>query len=115
MRRLRWALAVSLLSLQLGGILYARLVSVRYFCWAPYDVLTVYFLQVKVNGRPLSADEVWQRYRRPERGMDNRSPQNLIEIVELTEQRYHPQDRVEVVMTLNINGRQHSVRHFQQP
>lgn len=106
---------MSLLSLQLGSLLYARTVPTRYFCWAPYDQLTEYRLQVSVDGRPLSPEEIQQRYHRPAQGMDNRSSQNLVEIVELTERRYHPHDRVSVSMTLLVNGCHPLQKLYTQP
>jgi hypothetical protein len=115
MRLVRWGLGLALLVFQLGAIFHARFVPERYFCWAPFDQQTDYRLEATVNGRKLSPAEIGQRYRRPARGTDNRSYQHIIDIVQRTEQQYHPEDRVEVVLSYHINGRQEQQWRYQQP
>src|SRR3954451_4346974 len=102
MRHLRWIIGLSLLTFQVGAIVYAHFVPARYFCWAPFDMQTDYRLEVTVNRRQLSAQEIQQRYRRPAKGTDNRSTQHLIDIIEQAEQRYHPDDQTHVTMTYRV-------------
>ncbi len=71
----RLLLAGVWLAFQLGAIAYARFVPARYFCWAPYDTQTEYWVTVRQGDRQFSPDEIRQRYRRPAHGFDNRSPQ----------------------------------------
>lgn len=104
-----------MLAFQVGAISYARTVPSRYFCWAPFDLQTSYKLRVTVNGRELSPSEIQARYRRPQKGNDNRSTQHLIDIIEGAEQRYHPDDRTDVVMTYQVNGKQEQQWHYRQP
>jgi hypothetical protein len=114
-RRLRWGIGLALLAFQLGAIVYARFVPSRYFCWAPFDMQTTYRLDVSVNGRKLTDKEVQQRYRRGARGTDNRSTQHLIDIIEGVEQRYHPEDAVDVTMTYRVNGKEEQQWRFRRP
>jgi hypothetical protein len=115
MRSLRWTIGLALLLFQLGAIVYARFVPSRYFCWAPFDMQTEYRLDVTVNGRKLSPPEIQQRYRRPAKGVDNRSTQHLIDIIELAEQRYHSEDAVEAVMIYRVNGKEWQQWDYRQP
>lgn len=115
MRNLRWTFGVSLLAFQLGAIVYARFVPARYFCWAPFDMQTDYQLNVTVNGQKLKPAEIQQRYRRAAKGTDNRSTQHIIDIIEQTEKRYHPDDRTEVLMIYRVNGKEEQQWRYQQP
>lgn len=112
MRILRWTIGLSLLAFQVGAIVHARYVPQRYFCWAPYDMQTDYQLKVTVNGKKLSPAEIAKRYRRPAKGTDNRSYHHLIDILEQTEQRYHPDDHVQITMTYTINGQNKQTWHY---
>lgn len=115
MKTLRWTVGLSLLLCQLGAIVYARFVPSRYFCWAPFDMQTDYRLEVTVNGKRLSSREIQQRYRRPAKGTDNRSFQHVVDILEQTEMRYHPDDQVTLVMTYSINGKPEQRWEHRQP
>ncbi len=114
-RILRWIIGVALLLFQIGAIVYARFVPSRYFCWAPFDMQTDYRIEASVNGEKLNAAQIRQRYRRPEKGADNRSVQHVIDIIEQAEQRYHPTDRTEVTMKYRINGKAEQVWHYARP
>lgn len=115
MKAFRWSIGIALLLFQLGAIVYARFVPSRYFCWAPFDMQTNYQLRVSVNGRELSAPEIARRYKRGQKGTDNRSYHHLIDIIEQTEERYHPHDRVDVTMTYSINGKAPEEWHTHRP
>lgn len=115
MRIARIVILGSLLAFQVGAIVYARTVESRYFCWAPYDQQTRYQIDVTVNGKKLSADEIRQRYRRPKMGNDNRSVRHVKDILEGAERQYHPQDQVEIVLTYRINGKEEQTWRYQQP
>lgn len=102
MRRIPFALALLLLTVQVVLIGYARTTRARYFCWAPFDMQTDYRLSVTLDGQPLTAQQVRARYRRPAAGTDNRSVQNLIDIIEGVEQR--AAHKAQVTMHYRING-----------
>ena len=100
----RWIPAAALLLFQSGAVIYARFVPSRYFCWAPFDMQTAYSADVEVNGRKLSPEEIRQRYRRGQTGVDNRSVQHVIDIFQQTEARYHRGDDTRITLRYRING-----------
>ncbi|MBI1791791.1 MAG: hypothetical protein HYR60_30055 [Acidobacteria bacterium] len=106
---MRKLLGAALLLFQAGMIVYARFVPSRYFCWAPFDMQTEYALEVTVNGRELSAGEIRRRYRRPRKGVDNRSAQHVIDIIEGYERNYGSGEHAQVVMRYRINGKPEQV------
>jgi hypothetical protein len=96
---------VALLAFQIAAIAYARTVTTRYFCWAPYDTQTEYTASAKVNGRELSASEFRERYRRPMKGTDNRSPQHVIDMLEQAEARREKLgNQATIDMNYHVNG-----------
>jgi len=106
MHRLAAVTGITLLLVQAVLILYSRATPARYFCWAPFDMQTDYSLDVTVAGRKLTAAEVRRRYRRPSKGTDNRSVQNLIDILQGYEERYAGSDKAHIVMRYRINGKE---------
>jgi hypothetical protein len=104
---LRTVIPLLLFAFQLGAIVYARFVPTRYFCWAPYDTQTDYTATATVNGRKLSAAEFRQRYRRPARGFDNRSPQHVFDMLEQVEQKwFKASERATIVVKYRVNGKE---------
>lgn len=113
MKLLPRGVAIVILLVQVATMVYARFTPARYFCWAPFDMQTDYRLEVSVAGRLLSPAEIRARYRRPARGTDNRSVQNLIDILEGVEAR--ASSPAEITMHYRINGKQEQVwRHPQR-
>ena len=91
---------------QLGAIIYARFVPTRYFRWAPFDTQTDYVATSIVNGRELTPSEFRQRYRRPSRGFDNRSPQHVIDMLQQVEKkRAALGDKTTIIMKYRVNGK----------
>ena len=109
MRNLPAAIAILLMTAQLLLIAKARTTPARYFCWAPFDMQTDYTLDVTLDGRKLSPPEIRQRYRRPAKGTDNRSVQNLIDIIQGYEERYAGNERAHILMRYRINGKQEQI------
>ncbi|MEX2263603.1 MAG: hypothetical protein WD696_16725 [Bryobacteraceae bacterium] len=109
---MRLAIGVAFLAFQIAAIVYARYVPSRYFCWAPFDMQTEYWLEVTVDGRPLNGQEIRRRYRRPQHGVDNRSPQHVIDIVQQCEERYAAAERVRVRMRYTVNGKEERQWHW---
>jgi hypothetical protein len=105
-RHIRTIIGGGLLLFQLVMIGYARFVPARYFCWAPYDIQTEYKLDVSIGGRTLTAAEIRRRYRRPKQGVDNRSIQHVMDIVQQYEETYGRSDRAQVLMKYRINGKE---------
>ena len=104
MRRSDFFCAV-LLILQGVAIVRARTVSSRYFCWAPFDIQTEYELTVALpNRQVLTGPAAGLRYRLPDYGQDNRSPQHIIDTVQQYEQTYGRNDHAQVLMQYTVNG-----------
>jgi hypothetical protein len=103
---MRAIVGVAILSFQLAMIVYARFVPSRYFCWAPYDVQTEYWITTVVNGRKLTAGEIRTRYRRTQHGTDNRSPQHVMDILEGVEKQYRRSEHAVVTMRYRVNGKE---------
>ena len=84
-------------------IVQARRTTARYFCWAPFDMQTEYWIRASLNGKELTPAEVRSRYRRPAHGVDNRSVQHVIDIIEEAERQLSA--GAEVTMRFRINGK----------
>ncbi|MBI4906707.1 MAG: hypothetical protein HY820_23970 [Acidobacteria bacterium] len=106
MKSPRTAIAILILGAQLILIAWSRTTMARYFCWAPFDMQTDYSVDVTLHGRKLTAQEIRQRYRRPAKGTDNRSVQNLIDIFQGYEERYAGPDKAEIRLRYRINGKE---------
>jgi predicted ATP-grasp superfamily ATP-dependent carboligase len=92
------------LGAQLVSILCAPFIPVKFFCWAPYDQHTRYSIEVIVDGRFLSSDEVSKRYRYPQTAWEVREMQNVISIVSQYERTYGAKDSAQVSVTYRTNG-----------
>ena len=109
---MRLAAATGLLLLQLGAIAWARFHDARYFCWAPYDAISQYSLEVRVGERRLRTREIARRYRLPrlrERGgesvgRDNRSIRHVIDVLEQYQRSYGRDESARIVLRYRING-----------
>jgi hypothetical protein len=102
MRRLAGA---AILSIQLLAIVYARFVPTRYLCWAPYDEITLYEIEVELAGRRLTQEEIRGRYHIRSSGRDNRSWAHITEMVDQYERTYGLSDDADVRMRYTVNGR----------
>jgi hypothetical protein len=97
MRRLA---GIAFLLLQVAAAIHARFVPSRWLgAWAPNDYAVWYRLQVRVQDRPLSPDEVGQRYGIRAESVYENPPQNLMDIVRQREQTYGRDDNAQVVLT----------------
>src|SRR5260370_28756480 len=103
---MRTLIAMLLFAFQLGAIVYARFVPTRYFCWAPYDIQTDYVATTTVNGKPLTGAEFRKRYRRSDRGFDNRSPWHGIDMFrQVEEKRSKLGEHAPSVMNYRVNAK----------
>lgn len=91
-------------SLQIAGILVGRFTKTKFFCWAPYDEISFYDIDVTVDGVELGKDEITDRYRKPEYGRENRSIHNLISIIRQYETTYGKQDNAIIELSFITNG-----------
>ena len=92
-------------SLQLIGIIYARFTGVRYFCWAPYDQISVYEIEVRLSHGLLTDEEIKSRYQIPAKSRENRSIQNIISLIEQYEKSYGKHENAIVRLIYNTNGK----------
>ena len=104
---MRTVIPILLFAFQIAAIVYARFVPTRYFCWAPYDIQTDYTVTATVNGQKLTGAEFRQRYRRPSRGFDNRSPWHVIDMLrQVEEKRSKLGEQASLVMKYRVNGKE---------
>ena len=87
----------------------------RYFCWAPFDQQTKYVIHASIGGEGLTYDQIRRRYRRPQEGFDNRSAENLFDIITRAEQKFEQYGRSRVVVEYSINGREQGVWRYPKP
>lgn len=111
---MHWRIGIGLLilALQAGAIIRGRFVPDRYFCWAPFDQQTKYEITVTTGDTKLSRAQILQRYRRPAKGVDNRSAHNLFDIITRAEQKLA--DRSQVLVQYTVNGRERQEWRYPQ-
>ncbi|WP_421894468.1 hypothetical protein [Marinoscillum sp.] len=78
----------------------------KYFCWVPYDQISLYSIEVKVDNRFLSREEIQARYRQPSTGRENRNIENLISIIQQYESTYGADQSANVKLTYQTNGKE---------
>ena len=101
MRRL---VGILLLLAQVGAVIHARFVPSRWLgAWAPNDYAVWYRIQVRIQDRSLSTDEVGQRYGLRAESVYEYPPQNLMDIVRQREETYGRADNAQVVLTYHQN------------
>jgi hypothetical protein len=83
---LRTVLAVSLLSLQVVGVIQARFAPERWFGWAMFHTYAPYRIEVTIRGEPLTPDQIADRYRIPASDVERRSIAHPIDIIRGTEE-----------------------------
>lgn len=110
MKMTRWILSGLILIFQIGAIIYARFAPMRYFCWAPYDTISVYSVDVDIADKSLSEDEIKQRYRLGSYGKDSRSIHHIMKILEQYEKTYGSHDKANITLKYTVNGKEE--RHW---
>lgn len=100
----RTAVLAALFATQIAAIVYARFVETRFLCWAPYDQITFYRIEVDRNGRVLSQPEIAARYRLPPSGRDPRAIHNTLQGIAQFEVTYGRKDPVNVRVIYRVNG-----------
>lgn len=100
----RTSLAILFLLFQVAMIAYARFDPGRYYSWAPHDEQAEYRIEVEIDGRPLSAVEVAERYRDPWQGVNPRAIEHVLRFVRQYEETYGRSDGARVTVYYTING-----------
>ena len=102
------------LFLQVLGVCYARFVPERFFAWAPYDEQTHYHIQVLIDEKPLSDEEVTKRYRVASQRVESRTIHNIFSIIEQYESTYGSEDWAKVLVTYDTNGKGEQLWQYPQ-
>jgi hypothetical protein len=90
---------------QVTCIIYSRFVDERFFCWAPFDQISIYEIQVKVNSQLLSSQAIRERYNLPSIGRENRSIHNVFDIIRQYEESYGKGESASILVTYYTNGK----------
>jgi hypothetical protein len=77
----------------------------RYFAWAPNDYSLDYRINAKVNGRALTSSEILDRYRLPQVGFYEDPLERLAGVLRRRELVYGGNDRVDIVLEYELDGR----------
>lgn len=99
----RGRVALLILALQVAGLVRARFVTDRYFCWAPHDQQTQYHVRARVDGKELAPRQIMDRYGLMANGWDVHCWYHLIDLIETRERRERGR-RAEVELTFRVNG-----------
>ena len=102
--RTRNTFGILFLCLQLAAVLAARFIPERFFCWAPYDEHSLLQTEVSILGKPLSPQEVADRYRYRMNGWEPRSIHNVFNLVRQYEQTYGRTDSALITIRYQTNG-----------
>ena len=89
---------------QLAWGLYERTRPTRYFCWAPNDTVTDYELEVTIDSRLASDDQVYRRYGWPRAGRFENVPQHLVDIIRQYEITYGRRENARVRLRYRVNN-----------
>lgn len=100
----RFYFGLLFLLLQVGGIIYARFVPERFFCWAPYDSHTLFETFVTIDGKTLTQQEAETRYQYKMKGWEQRSIDNIFSLISQYEDTYGKDDNAKVVVKYATNG-----------
>ena len=95
---------ICLLLLQIVSVIHARFVPSRWLAWAPNDYAIGYKMQVQIDGRALSADQIGNRYHLLSESVYENPVQNMVDIMRQREQTYGRNDHAEVVLVYRPNG-----------
>jgi hypothetical protein len=101
----RSVLGVAFLALQAALMVRAHLAGDRYFCWAPHDMQTEYFISATLNGRPLDDAAIRARYLLASHGWDSHHWRHVVDAVQLRERRALPGEQARVELRYRVNGR----------
>ena len=101
---MRTSLGLALLLFQVVMIINARFVPSRYFCWAPMDSQNLFEVDVIIDGRALTEEEILGRYRQPKKGGNWQAIQHVKDKIQQYEQTYGRDDHAEITLRYTVNG-----------
>jgi hypothetical protein len=118
----RLLIAAAILLTQVGICAWQHFENTRYFAWAPNDYLVTYNLQVAVDGRTLTKEQIGHRYRLDLTGRLHADmkrklglapseqyvwedpPQHLLNRIKWYEQNYGSGDHARVSLSYQLDG-----------
>jgi hypothetical protein len=103
-RWLRLAFGVFLLLVQVVMIVYARFSDVRYFSWAPHDVMWAYQITVDLDDTQLTDREANQRYRLQRYKYHEHAIEHVMIAIRQYESTYGIGDNASVTLVYSKNG-----------
>ncbi|WP_299222858.1 hypothetical protein [uncultured Psychroserpens sp.] len=102
--KVRFIIGIIFLLLQVGSIVYARYIPERFFCWAPYDSHIKFEVFTTINGKMLTPNEAYHRYRYKTNGWEQRSINNIFSLISQYESTYGKEDNATVIVKYSTNG-----------
>ena len=99
-------LGSAFLALQVASIVKEQFGETRYFCWAPHTIQAQYSLQVEVEGKLLTRQEVKRRYGLHGYGWEAHAIQNLINLLIQHELTYGKGEDAQITLEYRVNGRE---------
>lgn len=99
-------------SVQCLGIINNLFVDYKLYCWAPYDQICTYKIELYLDGQLQTDEAVRKRYHVKARGRENRSINNLFLLVEDLENR-RSKEKVKTIIHYAVNGISHDKWAYQ--
>ena len=90
---------------QVATIFFVSFTDEKYFGWVPYDQISTFQIAVKIDGRELTSDEVFERYLFTNPGQENRNIAHVFSRITQYEQSYGRADDAQVSVKFSINGK----------
>jgi len=108
--KISWKHAVGIvyLSVQLISIFNARVSENRYFCWAPHDIQTEYYLNIYTSSGELSSLRIKEIYGIPQKGRIDLPPSHIFNLVQ-TKHYVDNDSLLKVVFNFKVNGKEWEV------
>lgn len=105
-------MALTYLAFQVVMLVYGRFDPSAYFHWAPFDIQNEYRIEVEIDGRELSEDEIAQRYNKRAVWVDTHAIEHLFRVISQYEKTYGRDDGASVLVRYQVNGRETREWHW---
>ncbi|MDN3205053.1 hypothetical protein [Algoriphagus sediminis] len=102
---MRKTILICFFIIQLGAIVCAIGSSQKYFAWVPFDEISFYQVDVRVNGKNLTDKQISSRYHIPNPGRENRSIGHVFSQIQQYEDTYGKADSANVEVVYRVNGK----------
>ncbi|MEM9159019.1 MAG: hypothetical protein AAGB46_08200 [Verrucomicrobiota bacterium] len=105
-------LGLLLIAFQLAAFVYAKVVDSRYFCWAPFDMHTSYQMEVVIDGRALTPQQIKTRYHLDHKGGNPRSYVEILGPIQQYEETYGKTDGAQITVRYSVNGKPEQIWEY---